>query len=251
MRPTLLLIATCLITFQAQSAIAQSAIAQTQRNQDRGGQGGMQGQRGGQGQRGRQGQAPPLFRIFDADGNNELSAEEISNADQVLKKLDKNEDGKVTPDEFRPSGGRPGQQGRAMQGPPNGRQGQDGRSGNGRGGQQAGRSGGARGAQQGGRGGQAGQQGGGGRRGDPAQADAQFAKQMMELDANQDNLIGSDEIPSHMQTAFKLADADKNESLDEKELLVLASQFRRNELNPAGESDEVKNRPTGGAPRNR
>ena len=244
MRSTLLLFVTCLMTFQGQSVVAQ-------RNQERGGQGEMQGQRGGQGQRGRQGQVPPLFRIFDTDGNNELSAEEISDAAQALKKLDKNEDGKLTPDEFRPSGGRPGQQGRSMQGPPNGRQGQGGRSNDGRGGQQAGRSGGGRGAQQGGRGGQSGEQGGGGRRGDPAQADAQFATQLMELDANQDNQIGSDEIPPHMQTAFKLADADKNNSLDQTELLVLASQFRRNELNPAGENAEMKNRPTGGAPRNR
>ena len=239
MKLFLILISTCLMILQGQSIVV------AQRNQERGGQGGMQGQRGGQGRGSSQRQAPPLIRIFDADGDNILSADEIAVASQVLKKLDKNEDGKVTMDELRPSGGRPGQQGSAAQGPQSGRQGQGNRSGGGS--QQGARSGGA---QQGGRSGdgqQGGRSGGGGRRG----GDAQFAQQIMELDANKDKLISSDEIPPHMQAAFKVADADKNDSLDQEEILILASEFRRNKLNPAGQEAEMKNRPTGGAPQQR
>ena len=246
MQPFLILVVTCLIMLQGQSSVV------AQRNQERGGQGGMQGQRG-QGQRGRQGQrgeqgrsssqrqTPLLLRVFDADGDDVLSSKEIADASKVLMKLDKNEDGKLTADEFRLGSGRPGQQGSASQGPQSGRQGQGNRSG---GGQQGARSGGA---QQGGRTGggqQGGRSGGGGRRG----GDAQFAQQIMELDANKDNLISSDEIPPHMRAAFKLADADKNASLDEDEILVLASEFRRNKLSPADQNTEMKNRPTGGAP---
>ena len=44
---------------------------------------------------------------------------------------------------------------------------------------------------------------------------------------------------------FELADADKSGSLDSKELLVLASQFRRNKLNPDSDQ-EMKNAPTQG-----
>lgn len=42
----------------------------------------------------------PLLRILDADGNGEVSAEEIKNAPQALLKLDRNGDGKLTRDEL-------------------------------------------------------------------------------------------------------------------------------------------------------
>ena len=42
---------------------------------------------------------------LDADGNGEISAEEIKGAVAALKKLDKNKDGKLTEDELRPSFG--------------------------------------------------------------------------------------------------------------------------------------------------
>ncbi len=83
--------------------------------------------------------------------------------------------------------------------------------------------------------------GGGGKRGgDPAQADAAFAAQVKTLDKNNDGLISRDELPAHMHAAFAIADADKNGSLNDAELLVLASKFRRNQLNPDGEQ-EVRN----------
>lgn len=45
---------------------------------------------------------PPLIRALDADGDHEISAEEIAGAADALKSLDKNSDGKLSPDELRP-----------------------------------------------------------------------------------------------------------------------------------------------------
>lgn len=44
----------------------------------------------------------PLMAVLDADQDGELSAAEIENAAAALKKLDQNEDGKLTRDELRP-----------------------------------------------------------------------------------------------------------------------------------------------------
>ena len=200
------------------------------------GQGGGQrgGQRGGQGMRG--GQTPPLLRVFDADGDGELSTEEINGAVQKLEKLDRNSDGRLTAEELRP-------QGRGQGGPRGGgRQQRDGMQ-RGRNGQQQG--GGRRGQSGGGRPGG----NGGGRGGDPAQADALFVQQIMELDQNKDNAISRDELPEHMHEALDASDSDKDGKANGKELQVLASHFRRNKLNPAGESDQIKNRPTQGGQR--
>jgi len=46
------------------------------------------------------GGAVPVLRLLDADGNGELSAEEIANASKVLLTLDKNSDGKLSRDEL-------------------------------------------------------------------------------------------------------------------------------------------------------
>lgn len=45
----------------------------------------------------------PLAAAIDADKNNEISAEELKNAANALETLDKNDDGKLTFDELRPS----------------------------------------------------------------------------------------------------------------------------------------------------
>ena len=45
----------------------------------------------------------PIMAALDADGNGEISAEEIKAAPAALKKLDKNKDGKLTEAELRPT----------------------------------------------------------------------------------------------------------------------------------------------------
>jgi len=45
----------------------------------------------------------PIMAALDADGNGEISAEEIKAAPAALKKLDKNKDGKLTDAELLPS----------------------------------------------------------------------------------------------------------------------------------------------------
>lgn len=182
------------------------------------------------------GQQPPWLAIFDTDRNGELSAAEIKNATASLMKLDRNNDGKIAGDELR-FGGAPGPAGMGQQGLANAGAGETGGRGQPGGGGRTG----ARGP------GAGGAPGGGGQRGgDPAQADAAFAAQVKTLDANGDGLIALDELPEHMHEAFEIADADKNGSLNEAELLVLASQFRRNKLNPDG--GEPVNAPSQGRP---
>lgn len=210
--------------------------------------GGAGGQRGGPGQGrpgdrqppgGQAGQpSPPWLAIFDADSDGVLSSDEIKNASAALLKLDRNKDGRLTVDEVVPTGGPAG-------GPPmGGPQGQFGPGGRGPGGPGQGAPG------QGGPGGRGpgggGAGGGGGRGGDPAQADAAFARQLMSLDADNDGLLKVAELPEHMHSAFESSDANKNGTLDKQELLVLASHFRREKLNPDGDI-EMKNAPTQGA----
>lgn len=196
------------------------------------GQQGGRGQRGSGGQQG--GQQPPWVAIFDSDKDGKLSEAEIENATASLWKLDQNKDGTIGGAELRPTSAAGGQQ----------RGGRSGASGGGRGGAAGGGRGQAGGRGPGG-GGQPGGGGGGGRGGDPAQADAAFAAQVMSLDTNNDGLMTLAELPEHMHEAFEIADADKNGSLNDKELLVMASQFRRNKLNPDDEQ-EMKNAPTQG-----
>src|SRR5947209_6738887 len=50
----------------------------------------------------------PLEEALDANHDGIISAEEIANASAALKKLDKNGDGQLTPDEFRPMRRGPG-----------------------------------------------------------------------------------------------------------------------------------------------
>jgi hypothetical protein len=45
---------------------------------------------------------PPLVAALDANHDGVIDAQEIDNAAAALRTLDKNKDGKLTPDEFRP-----------------------------------------------------------------------------------------------------------------------------------------------------
>jgi Ca2+-binding EF-hand superfamily protein len=65
----------------------------------------------------------PASIALDADGNGVISAEEIRQSSAALKKLDKNDDGKLTEDELRPNfgpGGPGGPGGRGERGGPGG-----------------------------------------------------------------------------------------------------------------------------------
>ncbi len=45
---------------------------------------------------------PPIIAVLDANGDGIIDAQEIANASAALLKLDKNGDGRLTPDEYRP-----------------------------------------------------------------------------------------------------------------------------------------------------
>jgi hypothetical protein len=111
-----LLTTAAVFTTAATLLIAQDNRPPRDGQRPSGGQGGS-GQRpggqnqGGQGSGGQQGggmQRPhmPLIEALDANKNHVIDADEIANASAALKKLDKNGDGKLTPDEF--MGPRPG-----------------------------------------------------------------------------------------------------------------------------------------------
>ena len=74
---------------------------------------------GGPGRGGFRPPISPLEEALDANHDGIISAEEIANASAALKKLDKNGDGQLTPDEFRPMRRGPGR-------PPGGPDGQGG-----------------------------------------------------------------------------------------------------------------------------
>jgi len=102
---------------------ASAFIVSAQDNNDGppggGGQGGLGGP-GGPGGRHR----PPMVAVvgaLDANHDGVIDAQEIANASAALKSLDKNGDGKLTPDEFMgPRPQRPGGQGRGPGGHPGG-----------------------------------------------------------------------------------------------------------------------------------
>ena len=50
-------------------------------------------------------QASPIVAALDANGDSIIDASEIAKASAALKKVDKNGDGQLTPDEYRPQGG--------------------------------------------------------------------------------------------------------------------------------------------------
>ena len=67
---------------------------------------------------------------------------------------------------------------------------------------------------------------------------------MMELDIDGDGTLTRSELPEHMQLAFDEVDVNKDGVVSAEESVMLATKFRRNELNPNG--DAVKNAPTRG-----
>ena len=93
-------------------------------------QGGGKGEQGGPGQggpgQGGQRAVPPLMAALDANHDGVIDEKEIANASNALKSLDKNSDGKLTPDEIRPRIAGQGGPGGAGQGGPGGEGGEQG-----------------------------------------------------------------------------------------------------------------------------
>ncbi|MGV3722324.1 MAG: hypothetical protein ACO1SX_15565, partial [Actinomycetota bacterium] len=87
--------------------LGSAAMAQGGGDRRPGGPGGQ----GGPGRRGGPGgmtRMLPVMVALDADKNGEISGSEINNAPAALRTLDKNSDGKLTLEELRPVGRRPG-----------------------------------------------------------------------------------------------------------------------------------------------
>lgn len=169
------------------------------RSREGGGRGGFGG-RGepGMGPGGSRGMPPfPLMMALDADGNGEISADEINNATAALKKLDRNRNGKLDADELRPSFGG-GREGGFFGGPPGG-----GREGGGRGGF----------------GGQS------------------FVDGMLDrYDENKDGKLSGDEIPERMRDRLEQIDANSDKAIDTAELEAMMRQFGGGRGGEAGRS---------------
>src|SRR5262249_56332422 len=67
------------------------------------------GRPGGPGRMGRRPPPSPLMLALDTNGDGIIDEQAIANAPEALKKLDKNGDGKLTPDELRPTLPPPGE----------------------------------------------------------------------------------------------------------------------------------------------
>ncbi len=140
---------------------------------------------------GRPGMLPPVMAALDADKDGELSAEEIENATAALKKLDKNDDGKLDRTELRP--------------------------------QFDGRPGGAGGPQRpAGPGGPGGPQ----RPGGPQTAE-DFVKRLMGFDANEDGKVDADELPDQMKRILDRVDANEDGVIDEEEIKAMVERISR------------------------
>lgn len=183
-----------------------------------GGQGGNFGGGGGEGFRPPQ---HPLELALDANNDGVIDAKELANAVAVLKRLDKNGDGRLTDDEFRPM--RPGGGGF---GGPGGQGGQGGPGGFG--GQQGGKGfGGPQGRGQGGFGGEPGgpegQKGGGA----PAsKSDGDFVSRLFQNDKNNDGKLTKAELPEGLQAIFERADTNRDGVIDRQEAGVLAERMK-------------------------
>ena len=147
--------------------------------------------------------AMPIMAALDADKDGVISSEEIDNAVAALKSVDKNNDGKITEEEMRPSF--PGRDG----GPGSGRPGA--RPGEGRGREAAE-----------GRGEGRGREGGEGRGGNPEE----MLSRVMQMDKNGDGKLAMDEVGERLQSMITRADADKDGFATREELIAMMAANR-------------------------
>lgn len=182
----------------------------------KGGPGGQGGNFGGGGEGFRPPQHP-LELALDANGDGVIDAKELANAVAALRKLDKNGDGRITDDEFRPM--RPGG-GFGGQGGPGGFGGQPG-------GKSFGGPPGKEGKGQGGGGGEPGgpegQKGGGGQ---APKGEGDFVSRLFQNDKNNDGKLTKAELPESMQSIFERADTNKDGVIDRQEAGVLAERMK-------------------------
>ena len=184
----------------------------------KGGQGG--GNFGGGGGEGFRPPMHPLEQALDANGDGVIDAKELANAVAALKKLDKNGDGKLTEDEYRPArpaGGFGGQGGPG--GPGGGPGGQ-------RGGQGFGGPGGGQGGFPGEPGGPEGKQGAGGGPASKSGGDGDFVTRLFQNDKNKDGKLSKDELPESMRANFDLLDTNRDGFIDRKEAEAFAERMK-------------------------
>ena len=138
--------------------------------------------------------ANPIMAALDTDRDGELSQSEIENAVIALKKLDRNNDGKLAGDEIRPRGPRGGRFGGEFR-----------------------------------EGGRLGGQGGpglGGGRGFGGNPQA-FVDRMLENDKDKDGKVTRDELPERWQRMLEFADQNNDGALDKSELEAMSQRFGR------------------------
>src|SRR5262245_32697675 len=151
-----------------------------------------------------------LFAILDTDRDGQLSTAEIVGAGTALLKLDRNGDGKLTPDEaFGPGGPGPG---RPPFGSPPGAPG-DRRP---------------------------------GQRGLGGLSPEAMRDRMKQADANNDGKISKDEAPPFVRERFDRADANSDGFIDETELRGLMQRPREGDAPPPGRRDGDRPRPPEG-----
>lgn len=220
--PALTLLATALaLAAQEPQSPPQGGFGQGGPGQkgQKGGPGGQGGGFGGGGEGFRPPQHP--FEIaLDVNGDGVIDAKELANAVAALKKLDKNGDGRITEDEYRPMRpgggfGGPGGQG----GGQGGFGGQGGKSPGGPGGKGQGGFGGEP-------GGPEGKQGAGGGSNSKVGSEGEFVSRLFQNDKNNDGKITKDELPEAMQSIFERADTNKDGAIDRKEAEVLAERMK-------------------------
>lgn len=100
--PTKLLVATLALSLSGWLASAQDQDAPRPRRGDRPPPGGPPEGPGGQGFAAPRPMLSPLIAALDANRDGVIDEQEIDNAPAALRKLDKNNDGKLTMDELRP-----------------------------------------------------------------------------------------------------------------------------------------------------
>lgn len=182
-----------------------------------GGQGGNFGGQGGEGFRPPQ---HPLELALDANNDGVIDAKELANAVAVLKRLDKNNDGRLTDDEFRPTrpmgGGQGGQGG--FGGGPGGQGGQGGfggpQGGFGQGGGQPkgpGQKGGFGGDQPGGQ---------------APKGNDDFVSRLFQNDKNNDGKLTKAELPESLQSIFDTADTNRDGAIDRQEATALSDRMK-------------------------